>query len=97
VPEEKPAAAGPTLPAAAGAETLLEPFVHGQGTRVRTDGSGLGLSIVRAVTLAHRGRIAVAARTGGGLDVTVDLPQSPPTVPSGAAASGEVNGAGAVR
>ncbi|MFD1543961.1 sensor histidine kinase [Nonomuraea guangzhouensis] len=61
------------------AETLLEPFVHGQGTRVRTDGLGLGLSIVRAVTLAHRGRIAVTARTGGGLDITVDLPRSPMT------------------
>ncbi len=78
------------------AETLLEPFVHGQGTRVRTDGLGLGLSIVRgqgtrvrtdglglglsivcAVALAHRGRVAVAARAGGGLDVTVDLPRSP--------------------
>ncbi|MFI9559362.1 sensor histidine kinase [Nonomuraea endophytica] len=61
------------------AETLLEPFVHGQGTRVRTDGLGLGLSIVRAVTLAHRGRIAIAARTGGGLDITVDFPQNPMT------------------
>jgi signal transduction histidine kinase len=61
------------------AETLLEPFVHGEGTRVRTDGLGLGLSIVRAVTLAHRGRIAVAARTGGGLDITVDFPQNPVT------------------
>jgi signal transduction histidine kinase len=61
------------------AETLLEPFVHGQGTRVRTDGLGLGLSIVRAVALAHRGRIAVAARTGGGLDITVDFPQNPVT------------------
>ncbi|MEU7862332.1 HAMP domain-containing sensor histidine kinase [Nonomuraea sp. NPDC049141] len=59
------------------AETLLEPFVHGQGTRVRTDGLGLGLSIVRAVTHAHRGRIAVTARIGGGLDITVDLPRSP--------------------
>ncbi|MFC5827724.1 sensor histidine kinase [Nonomuraea insulae] len=59
------------------ARTLVEPFVHGQGTRVRTDGLGLGLSIVRAVTLAHRGRITVAARAGGGLDITVDLPRSP--------------------
>lgn len=59
------------------AQTLLEPFVHGQGARVRTDGLGLGLSIVRAVTLAHRGRIAVTARTGGGLDITVDLPRNP--------------------
>ncbi|MBE1584109.1 hypothetical protein ACFPOI_29015 [Nonomuraea angiospora] len=37
------------------------------------------LSIVRAVTLAHRGRIAVAARTGGGLDITIDFPQNPVT------------------
>ncbi|WP_222871681.1 sensor histidine kinase [Nonomuraea sp. PA05] len=57
------------------AQTLLEPFVRGQGARVRTDGLGLGLSIVRAVTLAHQGRISVTARTTGGLDVTVDLPQ----------------------
>ncbi|WP_338000818.1 MULTISPECIES: ATP-binding protein [Streptomyces] len=59
------------------AQTPLERFVHGQGTRVRTDGLGLGLSIVRTVTLAHGGRISVTARPGGGLDVTVDLPRSP--------------------
>ncbi|WP_049562610.1 sensor histidine kinase [Nonomuraea sp. SBT364] len=65
------------------ARTLLEPFVHGQGARVRTDGLGLGLSIVRAITLAHRGRVAVAARPGGGLDITVDLPD--PDAPGGRA------------
>ncbi|MER7213726.1 HAMP domain-containing sensor histidine kinase [Streptosporangium sp. NPDC000239] len=59
------------------AETLLEPFVHGQDPRVRTDGLGLGLTIVRAITLAHRGRIAISARSGGGLDITVDLPHDP--------------------
>ncbi|MFG1966740.1 sensor histidine kinase [Nonomuraea sp. NPDC049028] len=58
-------------------ETLLEPFVHGQGTRVRTHGLGLGLTIVRAITLAHQGRIAVTARPGGGLDITIDLPRDP--------------------
>jgi signal transduction histidine kinase len=58
-------------------QTLLEPFVHGQGARVRTDGLGLGLSIVRAVALAHQGGISVAARPGGGLDVTVELPAHP--------------------
>jgi signal transduction histidine kinase len=57
------------------AQKLLEPFVHGQEARVRTDGLGLGLSIVRAVALAHRGGIAVTARPGGGLDITVELPQ----------------------
>ncbi|MEV0346795.1 HAMP domain-containing sensor histidine kinase [Nonomuraea sp. NPDC050680] len=61
------------------AGTLLEPFVHGQGTRVRTHGLGLGLTIVRAITLAHQGRIAVTARTGGGLDITIDLPHHPAT------------------
>ncbi|MFI6396242.1 sensor histidine kinase [Nonomuraea sp. NPDC050540] len=62
-------------------QTLLEPFVRGQGSRVRTDGLGLGLglSIVRAVTLAHQGRITVTARSGGGLDITVDLPSVPVT------------------
>ncbi|MFD0882958.1 ATP-binding protein [Streptosporangium algeriense] len=59
------------------AETLLEPFVHGQDPRVRTDGLGLGLTIVRAITLAHRGRIAISARSGGGLDITIDLPYNP--------------------
>jgi signal transduction histidine kinase len=56
------------------AQTLLEPFVHGQGTRVRTDGPGLGLSIVRAITHAHHGHIAITVRPGGGLDITIELP-----------------------
>ncbi|MDR8413609.1 HAMP domain-containing histidine kinase [Nonomuraea sp. 3-1Str] len=58
------------------AQTLLEPFVHGQGTRVRTDspGLGLGLSIVRAITHAHHGHIAITVRPGGGLDITIELP-----------------------
>ncbi|MGW4403759.1 sensor histidine kinase [Nonomuraea sp. NPDC004702] len=58
------------------AQTLLEPFVHGQGTRVRTDGQGLGLglSIVRAITHAHHGHIAITVRPGGGLDITIELP-----------------------
>ncbi|MEV1245545.1 ATP-binding protein [Nonomuraea sp. NPDC050022] len=51
--------------------------MHGQGTRVRTHGLGLGLTIVRAITLAHQGRIAVTARSGGGLDITIDLPRDP--------------------
>ncbi|MGI5283093.1 hypothetical protein ACQEVF_07135 [Nonomuraea polychroma] len=28
---------------------------------------------MRAITLAHRGRIAIIARPGGGLDITIDL------------------------
>ncbi|HEV7976254.1 ATP-binding protein [Amycolatopsis sp.] len=36
------------------ADRLLEPFVRGEGTRT-DDGAGLGLSIVRAIVLAHHG------------------------------------------
>ncbi|TDD98211.1 sensor histidine kinase [Jiangella asiatica] len=54
---------------------LLEPFVHGESHRTRTDGGvGLGLSIVRAIVEAHHGEITVAARPAGGLDITVSLP-----------------------
>ncbi|NUP47921.1 MAG: HAMP domain-containing histidine kinase [Catenulispora sp.] len=57
------------------APALLEPFVRGDGTRVRSNSLGLGLSIVRAVTLAHNGQITVTAQPGGGLGITIDLPQ----------------------
>ncbi len=50
---------------------LLEPFVRGSGGRA---GAGLGLSIVRAIVLAHDGRLSVSARPGGGLEVTVRFP-----------------------
>ena len=54
---------------------LREPFVRGEGARIRTDrGAGLGLSIVDAIVAAHRGGLAIAARPGGGLDVAVHLP-----------------------
>ncbi|OQR63552.1 histidine kinase [Streptomyces maremycinicus] len=56
-------------------ERLLQPFVRGEGaTRPADgeDGSGLGLSIVRAVVLAHHGELtATANHSQGGLDVLV--------------------------
>ncbi|MBK3634116.1 HAMP domain-containing histidine kinase [Streptomyces sp. MBT97] len=52
-------------------------------------GSGLGLSIVAAVARAHHGTLALRARPGGGLRVTVTLPRT-----SGGATA-EVPGAGA--
>lgn len=56
-------------------ERLREPFVRGEGARIRSDRStGLGLSIVDAIVTAHRGEIVIAARSAGGLDVTVRLP-----------------------
>jgi two-component system sensor histidine kinase VanS len=58
--------------------TLVEPFLRGS-ERTRTDraGVGLGLAIVRSITQAHDGTLALIPRAGGGLSVTVQLPAAP--------------------
>jgi signal transduction histidine kinase len=56
---------------------LFEPFRRGGYERTGGRGSGLGLSIVRAVAEAHGGSVsAVANPEGGGLEVTVTLPSA---------------------
>jgi signal transduction histidine kinase len=58
----------------ADAQALTEPFRRlgrGQG------GFGLGLSIVNSVVEAHGGRLSVAARSEGGLEVQLRLPALP--------------------
>ncbi|HEU5469875.1 MAG TPA: HAMP domain-containing sensor histidine kinase [Actinophytocola sp.] len=57
---------------------LFEPFRRGGVDRTAHSGTGLGLSIVRAVVLAHHGQVSAEAVQGGGLAVTVRLPQVPP-------------------
>jgi signal transduction histidine kinase len=64
---------GPEIPADGVAE-LFEPFRRGAGRTGSTPGSGLGLSIVRAVVQAHCGEVAATPVPGGGLTVTVRLP-----------------------
>ena len=58
--------------------TLAEPFQRGSN-RIRTDhaGVGLGLAIVKSITEAHDGTLTLAPRPGGGLHVTVELPEAP--------------------
>jgi signal transduction histidine kinase len=53
---------------------LFEPFRRGGRERTGARGSGLGLSIVRAVCEAHGGTVSAIAQPGGGLEVTVRLP-----------------------
>jgi signal transduction histidine kinase len=56
---------------------LFEPFRRGGYERTGGRGSGLGLSIVRAVAEAHGGSVSAAANPeGGGLEVTVTLPSA---------------------
>ncbi|MGW5264614.1 sensor histidine kinase [Microbispora sp. NPDC004025] len=56
-------------------DDLFEPFRRLGGDRVRSArGAGLGLSIVRAIAVAHGGTAEADARPAGGLTVTVRLP-----------------------
>ncbi|MGY4912120.1 sensor histidine kinase [Micromonospora aurantiaca (nom. illeg.)] len=57
---------------------LFEPFRRGGQERTGARGSGLGLSIVRAVSDAHGGTVRAVAQPGGGLEVTVTLPSADP-------------------
>lgn len=57
-------------------ERVFQPFVRLEGSRGReTGGSGLGLTIARAVIVSHGGDIALANRPEGGLRVTITLPR----------------------
>jgi signal transduction histidine kinase len=58
---------------------LFEPFRRGGFERTGGRGSGLGLSIVRAVVDAHGGAVSAVANPGGGLEVTVTLPAAATT------------------
>lgn len=54
-------------------EELFEPFQR-LDNRITTNGSGIGLSIVRAVAVAHHGTADATAPLTGGLTLTTRLP-----------------------
>lgn len=70
VSDEGPGVAEADLP------LIFAPFHRGAAARAAPspDGHGLGLSIARRVVATHRGDIAAANITGGGLRVTLHLP-----------------------
>ncbi len=55
---------------------LFETFYRGRKTA--SGGVGLGLSICRGIVEAHGGRIAAANNPGGGLSVSIILPEASP-------------------
>jgi len=60
---------------------LFEPFYRGRGAdRVR--GSGLGLTIVKQIALAHGGSVSVDKRRDSGALFTLRLPVRPETAPN---------------
>jgi signal transduction histidine kinase len=55
---------------------MLEPFVRGDDARNMDEaaGFGLGLSIAKAIVLAHGGVLSLHDRTPHGLRVRINLP-----------------------
>ena len=66
---------GPVIPASQ-ATRLLQPFQRRSGSRLAsTEGLGLGLSIVAAITKAHQGSLSINPGPHGGLHVEVSFPE----------------------
>lgn len=58
-------------------EKIFERFARGSGAR-RSEGAGLGLSIVRAIAQAHHGRLELRSRPGAGATFTISIPADQP-------------------
>jgi signal transduction histidine kinase len=58
-------------------DRIFDRFARGSGPR-RSDGAGLGLSIVEAVAVAHHGRVDVDGGVGVGATFTVVIPDATP-------------------
>jgi signal transduction histidine kinase len=58
-------------------EAIFERFRRGAGS-TRSDGAGLGLSIVKTIAEAHHGRVELDSRSGNGTTFTVIIPVDQP-------------------
>lgn len=66
---------GPGLPSAE-IEKVFEPFYRVEGSRGReTGGTGLGLTIARAIAESHGGSVSLHNLTGSGLEARLTLPR----------------------
>jgi two-component system sensor histidine kinase KdpD len=68
-------------------EKVFQKFYRGSRAKRRDGGSGLGLTICRAVARAHGGHIAIRPRPGGGTSVELVLPATAEDDASGPRAS----------
>jgi two-component system sensor histidine kinase KdpD len=71
---------GPGIPPAQRAR-VLQPFQR-IGDRSRDTGAGLGLAIASGFVTAMGGRFTLGDTPGGGLTVTMTLPQAPDEEPA---------------
>ena len=56
---------------------IFERFARASTSRRRSEGAGLGLSIVRAIVQAHGGKIYLKSILGTGSTFTIVLPKEP--------------------
>jgi two-component system OmpR family sensor kinase len=64
---------GPGIPSR-DQERIFERFARTSASRRRSEGAGLGLSIVRVIAEAHGGRVELASRPGAGANFTIVIP-----------------------
>lgn len=68
---------GPGI-AAADQEQIFDRFHRGSDSRTRSEGAGLGLSIVKAIAEAHHGSVEIESRPGAGTRFVIALPVDQP-------------------
>ena len=59
-------------------DRIFERFARGTIGRRRTEGAGLGLSIVKVIAEAHAGRVLLESAEGAGARFTISIPAEPP-------------------